>query len=160
MLRCSSALSPPRWQASAVLSAALVRPATIGTLQTAGVRRQAFLSRCASTTASTTPDATLSPAPKELLRDVRPQPVRLEFTQYCMTTQELEQWDIGTGKHRKPRSFPDWLAYKIVKWMRYPTDLFFRKKYLHRVVAVSWQDSLVLGLAAVLADMDGRMLLA
>ena len=49
-------------------------------------------------------------------------------------TQQLEKFDAGVGKHRTPQTLGDKIALKTVKALRYPTDLFFKKKYMYRAV--------------------------
>lgn len=53
--------------------------------------------------------------------------------------QQDESWKATTqvtGVHRKVSGLSDLVAYGIVKAMRIPADLFFRKKYIHRAVVL------------------------
>ncbi|KAJ3340715.1 Alternative oxidase, mitochondrial precursor [Gonapodya sp. JEL0774] len=65
---------------------------------------------------------------------VKPEPVRHEFAHHKLSTEELENWKVGVGYHRLPETFSDKIAFALVKFLRLPTDLFFRKKYIHRAV--------------------------
>ncbi len=67
---------------------------------------------------------------------VKKLPIRSEFTQQRLTTAELETMDVGLGKHRKPKDIGDWTALIVVKCLRIPADMFFRKKYIHRAVTL------------------------
>ncbi|OAQ24270.1 alternative oxidase [Linnemannia elongata AG-77] len=53
-----------------------------------------------------------------------------------LTTKDLEAIPIDLQYHREPANVSDWVAYQTVKAMRIPTDIFFRTKYIHRVVAL------------------------
>ncbi|KAI8600090.1 alternative oxidase-domain-containing protein [Dissophora ornata] len=53
-----------------------------------------------------------------------------------LTTKDLEAIPIDLGFHREPANMSDWVAYHVVKSLRIPVDLFFRTKYIHRVVAL------------------------
>ncbi|ORX84983.1 alternative oxidase [Basidiobolus meristosporus CBS 931.73] len=74
--------------------------------------------------------------PGELLHPTNPKPVRNEFMSHRLSSQELENLAIGLNKHHPPSSFSDRVALAIVKSLRVPADLFFRKKYVHRAVAL------------------------
>ncbi|KAG0267281.1 inducible alternative oxidase 2 [Actinomortierella ambigua] len=66
---------------------------------------------------------------------VHPQPIRKEFMgPKRLTTADLEAIPVRLGKHREPAGLSDWVAYQVVKSLRIPVDLFFRTKYIHRVV--------------------------
>lgn len=71
--------------------------------------------------------------PTELRHPIHPQPVRNEFLQ-ALSSDQLEQLDIGVASHREPSGLGDRLAFGCVKLLRVPTDLFFRTKYVHRAV--------------------------
>ncbi|KAJ9059349.1 inducible alternative oxidase 2 [Entomophthora muscae] len=77
--------------------------------------------------------ALLEGMPAELRRPIHPQPVRNEFLR-TLNSDQLEKLDIGLSSHREPSSLGDRLAFSVVKMLRVPTDLFFRKKYVHRAV--------------------------
>lgn len=80
--------------------------------------------------------ATSISLPKIPLPDVHPSPVRKEFlSDRRLTTHDLESFDIGLHHHQKPLNAGDYLALGVVKSLRIPADLFFRKKYLHRAVS-------------------------
>jgi Zn-dependent protease with chaperone function len=51
-----------------------------------------------------------------------------------LTTEDLLHLDIGQGLHRRPETIGDKIAYNLTKLLRIPTDLFFKKKYVHRAV--------------------------
>ncbi|ORX90490.1 alternative oxidase [Basidiobolus meristosporus CBS 931.73] len=74
--------------------------------------------------------------PEELLNDVHPKAIRNAFISRQLSSEELEKWDIGLTKHREPITFGDKVALTVVKSLRIPADLFFRKKYMHRAVAL------------------------
>ncbi|KAJ3367680.1 inducible alternative oxidase 2 [Allomyces arbusculus] len=65
--------------------------------------------------------------------EIHPQPMRDEFL-HPVTPQLLETLDIGLDKHREPVDLRDKIALRVVKWLRVPADMFFRKKYIHRAV--------------------------
>ncbi|CAJ0746728.1 734_t:CDS:1, partial [Entrophospora sp. SA101] len=50
----------------------------------------------------------------------------------------LENLDIKLTLHREPATISDKIAFGIVKLLRLPTDWFFKKKYIHRVV--NWNE--------------------
>ncbi|KAG9302091.1 hypothetical protein G9A89_021135 [Geosiphon pyriformis] len=81
-------------------------------------------------------DAILQQIPAELLRTPHPRPVRNEFidAKKPLTTKDLEKIDIKINLHREPVTFKDKIAYTVVKLLRIPTDMFFKKKYIHRSV--------------------------
>ncbi|KAG0240994.1 inducible alternative oxidase 2 [Actinomortierella wolfii] len=69
------------------------------------------------------------------IHPVHPQPIRKEFMgPKRLTTADLEAIPVKLGKHREPEGLSDWVAYHVVKSLRIPVDLFFRTKYIHRVV--------------------------
>ncbi|KAG0342905.1 inducible alternative oxidase 2 [Podila humilis] len=75
--------------------------------------------------------------PDVLLHESHPMPMRDEFMgKKRLTTADLEAIPIDLGFHREPAGVSDWIAYKVVKSLRIPVDLFFRTKYIHRVVAL------------------------
>ncbi|ORX89048.1 alternative oxidase [Basidiobolus meristosporus CBS 931.73] len=74
--------------------------------------------------------------PSELLQDIHPKAIRNDFISRKLSSKELEDLDIGLTKHRVPITISDKVALYIVKALRIPSDLFFRKKYLHRAVAL------------------------
>ncbi|KAF9173724.1 inducible alternative oxidase 2 [Mortierella sp. AD011] len=83
------------------------------------------------------PQAVQNETPNELLHEEHPKPMRDEFMgKKKLTTKDLEAIPIDLGFHREPSNASDWVAYHVVKSMRIPVDLFFRKKYIHRVVAL------------------------
>ncbi|KXS22212.1 alternative oxidase [Gonapodya prolifera JEL478] len=65
---------------------------------------------------------------------VQPLPVRREFREHKLSSEELEKWKVGVGYHRVAETWSDKVAFALVKMLRYPTDVFFRKKYIHRAV--------------------------
>ncbi|KAI0244648.1 inducible alternative oxidase 2, partial [Massospora cicadina] len=71
--------------------------------------------------------------PSELKKPIHPQPIRNEFYR-SLSSEELEKLDIGLTSHREPTCISDRLAFRVVKLLRMPTDIFFRKKYVHRAV--------------------------
>ncbi|KAG0259095.1 inducible alternative oxidase 2 [Mortierella polycephala] len=83
------------------------------------------------------PKAVVNDIPEVLLHETHPQPMRNEFMgRKKLTTADLEAIPIDLGFHREPSNVSDWVAYHVVKSLRIPVDLFFRKKYIHRVVAL------------------------
>lgn len=70
------------------------------------------------------------------LEEIHPLPVRSEFLSYSLNTKQLEDLDIGVGKHRKPQTIGDWFAWGFVRFLRPFSDLFFRQKYVHRAVTL------------------------
>ncbi|KAJ1975894.1 inducible alternative oxidase 2, partial [Dimargaris xerosporica] len=73
--------------------------------------------------------------PPELLHARAPQPIRDDFvTDEPMTTAQLEALEIYPNAHRVPADFADKVALATVRLLRKPTDLFFKKKYVHRAV--------------------------
>ncbi|RKP11991.1 alternative oxidase-domain-containing protein [Piptocephalis cylindrospora] len=70
------------------------------------------------------------------LHEVHPLPIRQEFISQRLNTKELEELDIGLNQHRIPKGMGDHIALGIVKALRVPADLFFRKKYVHRAVVL------------------------
>ncbi|CAG8613864.1 8125_t:CDS:2 [Ambispora gerdemannii] len=74
--------------------------------------------------------------PSPLLRIPHPKPIRNEIidAKTPLTTKDLESIDIKINLHRVPVTIPDKIAFNIVKMLRIPTDLFFKKKYIHRSV--------------------------
>ncbi|KAF9436235.1 inducible alternative oxidase 2 [Entomortierella beljakovae] len=83
------------------------------------------------------PQAVQNETPAELLQDIQPLPMREEFMgRKRLSTKDLEAIPINLGFHREPSNISDWIAYHVVKSMRIPVDLFFRTKYIHRVVAL------------------------
>ncbi|KAF0477820.1 alternative oxidase [Gigaspora margarita] len=79
----------------------------------------------------------LAQIPPEILMDTRhPEPVRHEIiiSEKPLKTNDLENLDINVDFHRKPTTISDSIAYYTVKFIRLPTDLFFKKKYIHRAV--------------------------
>ncbi|KAF9421651.1 hypothetical protein BGZ94_008774, partial [Podila epigama] len=92
---------------------------------------------------SSTPDILRIPKevkndiPDVLLHETHPLPMRDEFMgKKRLSTKDLEAIPIDLGFHREPTGISDWIAYKVVKSLRIPVDLFFRTKYIHRVVAL------------------------
>ncbi|RHZ75900.1 hypothetical protein Glove_208g177 [Diversispora epigaea] len=71
-----------------------------------------------------------------LLHTHHPEPVRHEIieSKEPLKTADLENLDIKVKLHRKPVTISDKLAFTLVKLLRVPTDLFFKKKYIHRSV--------------------------
>ncbi|KAG0046268.1 inducible alternative oxidase 2 [Gryganskiella cystojenkinii] len=83
------------------------------------------------------PKAVLNEIPEVLLHEIHPQPMLDEFMgKKRLSTADLEAIPIDLGFHREPSGVSDWIAYHVVKSMRIPVDLFFRTKYIHRVVAL------------------------
>ncbi|KAG0035724.1 inducible alternative oxidase 2 [Podila clonocystis] len=92
---------------------------------------------------SAKPDVTRIPKevkndiPDVLLHESHPLPMRDEFMgKKRLSTKDLEDIPIDLGFHREPTGVSDWIAYQVVKSLRIPVDLFFRTKYIHRVVAL------------------------
>ena len=46
----------------------------------------------------------------------------------------MEAINAGVGMHRVPETFDDRLALGMVKCLRYPTDILFKRKYVYRAV--------------------------
>ncbi|KAG0319154.1 hypothetical protein BGZ99_005264 [Dissophora globulifera] len=89
------------------------------------------------TTTSKIPKAVQSTTILETLHSTHPLPMRDEFMgTKRLTTKDLEAIPIDLTSHREPAGVSDWIAYQVVKSLRLPVDLFFRKKYIHRVVAL------------------------
>lgn len=65
-----------------------------------------------------------------------PAPVRPEFSsdKPQLTLADLKAIPVYLDFHKVPVTFSDHVAYKLVKALRYPSDLFFKKKYLSRAV--------------------------
>jgi hypothetical protein len=63
--------------------------------------------------------------------------VRDEFKK-PLSTKELESIDIRINEHRQPSDLRDHIALRTVKVLRWFADAFFREKYLHRAVTVSY----------------------
>ncbi|KAF9190912.1 inducible alternative oxidase 2 [Haplosporangium sp. Z 767] len=83
------------------------------------------------------PKAVVNDIPEILLHETHPLPMRDEFKgKKRLTTADLEAIPIDLKFHREPSNVSDWVAYHVVKSLRIPVDLFFRKKYIHRVVAL------------------------
>lgn len=76
--------------------------------------------------------------PKDVFREIQsthPIPMREEFMgDKKLTTQELENMDIGLDKHYKPNSMSDRFAYRLVKTLRLLPDTYFRNDYYMRAV--------------------------
>ncbi|KAF9297667.1 inducible alternative oxidase 2 [Linnemannia elongata] len=87
--------------------------------------------------ASRIPKAVQNDIPVALLHETHPKPMLDEFMgKKRLSTKDLEAIPIDLQYHREPANVSDWVAYQTVKAMRIPTDIFFRKKYIHRVVAL------------------------
>ncbi|KAF9911964.1 inducible alternative oxidase 2 [Linnemannia zychae] len=87
--------------------------------------------------ASRIPKAVQNDIPEVLLHETHPKPMLDEFMgKKRLTTKDLEAIPIDLQYHREPANLSDWVAYRVVKAMRIPTDIFFRTKYIHRVVAL------------------------
>ncbi|KAF9582951.1 Alternative oxidase, mitochondrial precursor [Lunasporangiospora selenospora] len=83
------------------------------------------------------PQAVRNETPEQLMHESHPMPMRDEFMgSKRLTTADLEAIPIDLKFHREPTCFSDRVAYHVVKSMRIPVDLFFRTKYIHRVVAL------------------------
>ncbi|KAG0354757.1 inducible alternative oxidase 2 [Gamsiella multidivaricata] len=83
------------------------------------------------------PKAVQNDIPDSLRHLHHPEPMRDEFKgQKKLTTEDLEAIPIDLQFHREPSGASDWVAYQVVKSLRIPVDLFFRTKYIHRVVAL------------------------
>ena len=76
--------------------------------------------------------------PKDVFREIQsthPLPMREEFMgDKKLTTQELENLDIGLDKHYKPNTMSDRFAYRLVKTLRLLPDTYFRNDYYMRAV--------------------------
>ncbi|KAF9102496.1 inducible alternative oxidase 2 [Mortierella sp. GBA35] len=87
--------------------------------------------------ASRIPKAVQNDIPEALLHETHPKPMLDEFMgKKRLSTADLEAIPIDLQYHREPANVSDWVAYNVVKAMRIPTDIFFRTKYIHRVVAL------------------------
>lgn len=87
--------------------------------------------------ASRIPKAVQNDIPEALLHETHPKPMLDEFMgKKRLSTKDLEAIPIDLQYHREPANVSDWVAYQTVKAMRIPTDIFFRTKYIHRVVAL------------------------
>ncbi|KAK3806396.1 MAG: alternative oxidase-domain-containing protein [Benniella sp.] len=83
------------------------------------------------------PKAVQNEIPDALMHQTHPMPMREEFMgKKRLSTKDLEAIPVDLGFHREPAGMSDWIAYHVVKSMRIPVDLFFRTKYIHRVVAL------------------------
>ncbi|KAF8964160.1 inducible alternative oxidase 2 [Entomortierella lignicola] len=84
------------------------------------------------------PKAVQNEMPEALLHtEHHPKPMRNEFMgTKRLSTKDLEAIPVDLGFHREPANISDKIAYHVVKSMRIPVDLFFRTKYIHRVVAL------------------------
>ncbi|KXN71417.1 alternative oxidase [Conidiobolus coronatus NRRL 28638] len=71
--------------------------------------------------------------PGELKTPIHPEPIRNVFYR-GLNSEELENLDINLKSHKVPVTISDKLALTVVKLLRLPTDWFFKKKYVHRVV--------------------------
>jgi hypothetical protein len=82
----------------------------------------------------------------ESLHETHPKPMLDEFMgKKRLTTKDLEAIPINLQYHREPSNISDWVAYRVVKMLRIPTDIFFRTKYIHRVVALETVAAVVCG---------------
>ncbi|KAI7876319.1 alternative oxidase [Lichtheimia hyalospora FSU 10163] len=76
--------------------------------------------------------------PKDVFREIQsthPLPMREEFMgDKRITTQELENLDIGLDKHYEPNTMSDRFAYRLVKTLRLLPDTYFRNDYYMRAV--------------------------
>jgi hypothetical protein len=74
--------------------------------------------------------------PEDLFYLHHPKPVRHEIieSKAPLDSKALENIDIKSELHRKPVTWSDKIAFYTVKILRVPTDLFFKKKYIHRAV--------------------------
>ncbi|KAI9217567.1 alternative oxidase-domain-containing protein [Blastocladiella britannica] len=88
-----------------------------------------------TTGSSGSPVASPPPPPPHVvvLHEYHPVPIRPEFLA-PVSPSALEALDIGLDRHREPADARDRAALRLVKSMRIPADLFFRKKYIHRAV--------------------------
>ncbi|KAI9152515.1 inducible alternative oxidase 2 [Blastocladiella emersonii ATCC 22665] len=106
-------------------SAATARPMLVAAM--------AFRRTPAATAFFHTSPLRASPPPPHRLPEIHPQPMRDEFLR-PVTPAQLEAMDVGLDVHRTPEDWRDAVALRVVKSMRIPADLFFRKKYIHRAV--------------------------
>ncbi|KAG2177740.1 hypothetical protein INT43_002987 [Umbelopsis isabellina] len=77
--------------------------------------------------------------PNEIARELansHPVPMRHEFAEGSqkITTELLESMDIGLGKHHKPETLSDKLAYRLVKTLRLLPDTYFKDNHYMRSV--------------------------
>ncbi|KAJ1914176.1 inducible alternative oxidase 2 [Tieghemiomyces parasiticus] len=83
-------------------------------------------------------DTTRSPGiemPPELQHSNIPMPIRDDFlADRPLKTADLEHLEIYPTSHREPNDWADRIALTTVKLLRLPTDVFFRRKYVHRAV--------------------------
>ncbi|KAL1917308.1 uncharacterized protein VTP21DRAFT_4964 [Calcarisporiella thermophila] len=74
--------------------------------------------------------------PADILHEIAeaPRPMRSVFTHEPLTTKDLEEIDIGLGRHRKASGLSDKIAYYSAKILRvFPDTLFHNNHYLRFV---------------------------
>lgn len=76
--------------------------------------------------------------PRDLLEEIQaehPRPMRIEFLgKEKLSSEALENMDIGLGKHRVPQSLSDKFAYRLVKTLRLLPDTYFGQDHYMRAV--------------------------
>jgi len=92
-----------------------------------------YQSRYMASGSTIPPDLINTDMPQELKMPIHPQPIRNEFMR-TLSSKGLEELDININSHRVPQGIGDKFALQVVKLLRIPTDIFFRKKYVHRAV--------------------------
>eukprot|EP01017_Pseudomicrothorax_dubius_P048504 TRINITY_DN8836_c0_g1_i4.p1 TRINITY_DN8836_c0_g1~~TRINITY_DN8836_c0_g1_i4.p1 ORF type:complete len:281 (+),score=48.10 TRINITY_DN8836_c0_g1_i4:52-894(+) len=84
----------------------------------------------------------------------QPLPVREEFVKPSpLNTKELEAIPCDLGKHRIPSGASDWLAWKLVRLLRFFADGFFKEKYVHRGIMLET----VAGVPGIVAGMTRHL---
>ncbi|KAI8928055.1 alternative oxidase-domain-containing protein [Entophlyctis helioformis] len=138
-------------------STLLLRPAS-ATLRSAFASHAArplaiapSMSRLPALSSSSSPYSTSAPSPssatsanegsvnvdESALGEYSPRPVRPEFaSDKPLDTKALELIDVGVGVHRLPVSPSDYAAIGTVKFLRFFSDVFFRRRYVHRAVVL------------------------
>ncbi|KAH9386015.1 ubiquinol oxidase [Nematocida major] len=64
-----------------------------------------------------------------------PQVVRPEFL-HTVAHKDLEEIDVGVGRHLKQRDLSDAIAWKAVRGLRLIADVVFYKRYIHRAIVL------------------------
>lgn len=120
-------------KSAAPLSAALSR--SLFPSLASNVSRRTFTSK---TNSNQKAYNALESMPKDVYREVlesRPLPMRDEFMgNQKLTTEALEEIEIGKGKHHIPQTFGDRVAFYGVKFLRTIPDTYFGKDHYMRAV--------------------------
>eukprot|EP00744_Colponema_vietnamica_P000763 GILI01001326.1.p1 GENE.GILI01001326.1~~GILI01001326.1.p1 ORF type:complete len:314 (+),score=90.26 GILI01001326.1:64-942(+) len=67
---------------------------------------------------------------------VTPVPMRKGTQDKKWDTKDLESISVEVGKHLNPADWRDKAAWKLVRFLRVVSDLFFRDRYVHRAVTL------------------------